>query len=432
MIDRIKINTLGEYIGQSVTIAGFAQAIRAQSKIAFIVLRDISGTVQVVVLPEVADTFSTAAELSLESVISVSGIVKSEEQAPGGIEIQATAISVLSVADPELPIPVVAQKGADEVHINNRLDYRWIDLRRDENKDLFRVWTALERGARNFFHNDGWTQIYTPALMGTASESGAEVFQLPYFETNAYLAQSPQFYKQMALASGLEKVFMVGPLFRAENSFTTRHLTEFTGWDFEMAYIDSHHDLMDAEEQMIVSAFTELRDSGILPGLAVPSRPFPRITMSEAKTKLSDLGIENTEEYDLNPEEERELSRIVQEETGHEFVFVIDFHISKRPFYHMRHDDNPNLTKSADLLFRGIEITTLAQREHRLPILQKQAQEKEMDLSALADYFDFFRYGCPPHGGGGIGPTRIVMKLLGFENVREACFLPRDVKRLRP
>jgi aspartyl/asparaginyl-tRNA synthetase len=274
-------------------------------------------------------------------------------------------------------------------------------------------------------------QIYTPCLMGTASETGSDVFEVKYFDRKAYLSQSPQFYKQMAMAAGFEKVFMVGPVFRAELSYTTRHTTEFTGFDFEISYIESHHDVMAEEEKMIAQAFTRLNDKLDL-GLEIPSLPFPKLTIKEAKVKLAKKGIKSEKASDVTSEEEIELSKMIKEETGHDFVFVTDWPIEGRPFYHMRHEKDPKLTKSFDLLYKGLEITTGAQREHRPEVLEKQAKEKGMDLEPLTDYINFFRYGCPPHGGIGLGPARFIMKILDLPSVKEANYLTRDVKRLKP
>ncbi len=424
-------NKVIEHVGETIEVRGFVQALRAQSKIAFIVLRDIQGLVQIVVEKD-SPIFELAKGLSVESVIEVGGLVKKADQAPGGAEISGQTLSVLSAADPVLPIPVVTKKGGEETEPPIRFDYRWIDLRKPEKAKIFKVWTALERGFRKYWDDNAFIQLYPPAFMSTPSETGAEVFEVKYFDRKAYLAQSPQFYKQMGIASGFEKVFMVGPVFRAEESFTTRHLTEFTGWDFEMGFIESHHDVMDAEEGMLVEGFAEVARQFPELGVVVPVRPFPRIPIVELKKILKERGVESGEEHDLSPEEERAACEYVKEKYGHEFVFVTDYHKSKSAFYHMRHPDNPDRSRRADLLFRGIEVTTLAQREHRVDILEKQALDKGMKLEPLKDYINFFRYGCPPHGGAGIGPGRLIMKLLDLPNVREATYLPRDVKRLNP
>ncbi len=430
MIKRNYIKEIPALAGQMATVVGFAHTIRAQSKIAFLLVRDVTGIVQTVITIEQPEAFEIAKNLSTESVISATGLVKEAAQAPGGFEIEVHTIELLSAADPQLPIPIIEKKGGEETEPPIRFDYRWIDLRKPEKLHIFKVWTELEKGFREYWNKHDFLQIYTPSFMSTPSETGAEVFEVNYFDRKAYLAQSPQFYKQMAIASGFEKVFMVGPVFRAELSFTARHLTEFTGWDFELAYIESHHDVMDVEEGMLVSGFIKLKEKFPDLALDIPTMPFPRITMVEAKEILQGLQVPSGEEHDLSPEEERAISEYVKEKYNHDFVFITDYHASKSAFYHMRSADGRG--KRADLLFRGIEITTLAQREHRIEILEQQALEKGMSLEALKDYMNFFRYGCPPHGGGGIGPGRLIMKILDLPNVREATYLPRDVKRLNP
>ncbi|HEY4493448.1 MAG TPA: aspartate--tRNA(Asn) ligase [Candidatus Paceibacterota bacterium] len=434
MLTGIHTSDLRDKVGESVHVNGFVHALRVQSKIIFLILRDITGTAQIVIQDSsaVKPLFDKAKELSLESVVRIGGKVVEAKQAPGGVEIQISSLEVLSAASPELPIPVVPLKGGEESEAPIRFDYRWLDLRKPEKAKIFKVWTELERGFRKYWLENGYTQLYTPAFMNTPSESGAEVFEVKYFDRKAYLAQSPQFYKQMGIASGFERVFMTGPVFRAEASFTTRHLTEFTGWDFELAYIESHHDIMDQEEGMIVAGLEAVKKALPELGGLTPTRPFPRITMLEAKKILSEKGIASAEEHDLSPEEERAISDFVKEKYDHEFVFITEYHKSKGAFYHMRLEPGSDYTRRADLLYKGLEITTLAQREHRPDVLEMQAKEKGMDLESLKEYFSFFKFGCPPHGGGGIGPARIVMKLLDLPNVREATYLPRDVKRLNP
>jgi len=431
-MERVHIKDLKNYIGKVVTVGGFVHTLRDQNKIVFILVRDITGIIQCVVLKDVSEVLERSKNLSNESVVLIHGLVKEEKQAHGGIEIEVKDFELLSLADPVLPIPVIAEKGGGEANQQARLDTRWIDLRMPEKAQIFKVWTTLERGFRSYFEINDFMQVYAPSFMSTPSESGAEVFEINYFESKAYLAQSPQFYKQMAIASGFERVFCFGPVFRAEHSFTTRHLTEFTGWDFEVAFMESHHDIMDHEEGMIIAGFTELLKIHPELNITVPTQPFPRLSMKEVKAKLAEHEIISNEDNDISPEEERAISEIIKNETGHEFVFITDYHMAKRPFYHMRHENNPQLTKSADLIFRGIEITTLAQREHRIDKLIEQAKEKGIDIASLEDYLNFFRYGCPPHGGAGIGPARIIMKILDLPNIREATYLPRDVKRLRP
>ncbi len=427
---RTLISEVKAKIGEEVVIKGFVHVIRNQGKIKFVVVRDVSGSIQAVVLKD-SEAFALVDELNHEFVIELHGLAKEEKQAPSGVELETSKIVILSKADPQLPIPVIVEKGGEETEVTKRFDWRWIDLRKDDKREIFKVWTTFEKGLREYINSADYIQVYAPSLMMSPSESGSEVFKVQYFDRTAFLAQSPQFYKQLAMASGFEKVFMVGPVFRAEPSYTTRHMTEFTGWDFEISYVESHHGVMDEEEKMLVAGFKALKeDLGM--EVEVPTRPFPRITMAEAKEKLKNSGIPSAKEHDLSPEEEREISRIIKEETGHDFVFLTDWHISIRPFYHMRHEDNTELTKSFDLLYRGLEITTGAQREHRVDVLEKQAIEKGMKLEEIGYYLDFFRYGCPPHGGAGVGPGRIIMQILGLPSVKEATFLPRDVKRITP
>jgi aspartyl-tRNA synthetase len=286
---------------------------------------------------------------------------------------------------------------------------------------------------------NNYIEIHSPKLIGAPSESGAEVFEVKYFERKAYLAQSPQFYKQMAMAAGFEKVFEVGPVFRAEPSFTSRHATEFTGYDAEISYIQSHYDVMAEEENIIVHALQKVKKEygkeiakTFGREVVVPATPFPKISMKKAKEILAGLKVSSEKAGDLSPEEERKICEYVKEKEGHEFVFVTEYPVAIRPFYHMHDEKDPSLTKSFDLLWNGIEVTTGAQREHRYDVLVAQAKEKGMKLNTIQFYLNFFKYGCPPHGGYGMGPNRMLMKLLGIENVREAMFMYRGVKRLEP
>ncbi len=432
-MERIKVAQVGEKIGQTVKISGFVQTIRDQGKIKFILLRDRSGIIQVVITKNAPTALDAAKTLTLESVIAVTGLAKAEKQAPGGYEIEAEQIVVLSLADPNLPIPIIPKGSENETEQAVRMDWRWIDLRKPRGLLMFDIWTTFEAACREYWLQNDYWEIHSPKLIATASESGAEVFEVKYFERKAFLAQSPQFYKQMAMAAGFERVFEVGPVFRAEPSFTSRHATEFTGYDVELSYVDSHEMVMAEEEKMLAHAIKIVREKHGAQikqifdrDLPVPALPFPRVAMAEAKKILG------TPDGDLSTEEEKKLGEHFKKETGHEFVFVTDYPSSVRPFYHMRHDGDQKLTKSFDLLWNGLEITTGAQREHRYDVLVAQAKEKGMNIASLQFYLNFFKYGCPPHGGYGMGPNRVLMQLLGLNNVREASFLYRGVKRLTP
>ena len=432
-MNRILIKEAKKQGQGEVSLAGFVRNQRALKGLIFTVLSDLSDSIQLVIEEKSEAVYNQALTLNLESVIEVSGTLQPKPVKAGmtpDFELLVTDLKILSLAKEQLPIPVLA-KVDNQADFDLRLNWRFLDLRRSENQLIFKVWTELEKGFREYFASADYLQIYTPTFMSTASETGADVFEVKYFDKKAYLAQSPQFYKQMAMASGLEKVFMVGTVYRAEKSFTNRHVTEFTGWDFEISYIDSEETIMVEEEKMIVAGFKNIKDNLGL-DIVVPDRPFPRLTLAQAKEKLVVAGIKGEAIDDLNPEEERGICEIIKQETGNDFVFITAYPISVRPFYHARREDDNSLTKSYDLLYKGIEVTTGAVREHRIEVLEKQALEKGMNLEELADYLNFFRYGCPPHGGAGIGPARIVMKLLDLSNIKEAVFLPRDVKRLVP
>ncbi len=435
---RIFIREVKEKAEERVVIAGFVHAIRDQGSIKFLIIRDISGTIQVVVTKARAEAMTIAQSLSLESVVHIEGLAKEEAQAPGGIEIAVEHITVLSHAEPELPIPVV-DKGSEEAELQKRLDWRWIDLRKPKHLLVFKVWTLFEAACREYWLRNNYLEIHSPKLIATASESGADVFEVKYFERKAYLAQSPQFYKQMAMAAGFEKVFEVGPVFRAEPSFTARHATEFTGYDAEISYIQSHHDVIEEEEKLIAHAVEKVKEvyGGEIQRvfgreITVPALPFPKLTMQEAKEILTGMGVQSEREGDLSPEEEKKICDHIQESAHHEFVFITDYPATVRPFYHMRDEKNLTLTKSFDLLWGGLEVTTGAQREHRYEVLLAQAKEKGVNQDSIQFYLNFFRYGCPPHGGYGMGPNRMLMRLLGLENIREASLLYRGVKRLEP
>jgi aspartyl/asparaginyl-tRNA synthetase len=292
---------------------------------------------------------------------------------------------------------------------------------------------------RAYWARNGFIEIHSPKLMGTFSESGAEAFKVQYFDRTAYLAQSPQFYKQMAMAAGFDRVFEIGPAFRAEPSFTSRHETEFTSVDMEVAWTASHHDLMALEERWLVEVLTQVAavhgpalDTLLGVQIHLPSTPFPRVTMQDAQAIVRASSHIPTKADDLDPEGERRLSAHVAREHGHEFVFVTDYPVSERPFYHRRHSDRPGLTQSFDLLWNGIEITTGAQREHRYEPLKAQAVERGYELEPLGSYIDFFRYGCPPHGGMGVGLARLLMVMLQRSSIREVTFLSRSPTRLTP
>jgi nondiscriminating aspartyl-tRNA synthetase len=421
MIRRTLVAGLRDHIGETVSVAGWAQTLRLQRAVQFAVVRDHTGTVQVTHRRDDGPLDKALDGLTIESAVRITGRVTANPAVVlGGLEIVPEQVTVASRA--ETPLPVDERSGPE-----HRLDWRFLDVRRRPGaREVFAVQTTVENAMREFAFANGCTEMHTPKLMGTASESGAEVFRLGYFGKDAYLAQSPQFYKQMAIAAGIDRVFEVGPVFRAEPSFTSRHATEFTGVDVELAWIDDVEDVMDFEERMLVHVLAAAADRHGL-DISVPAVPFPRITMAEAQRMLRARGWDGPA-TDLNPEGERRLAA----EAGHEFAFVTRYPASARPFYHMRPADRPDLTLSYDLLCKGLEITTGAQREHRYDVLLRQAAEKGLSPEPMTDYLNCFRYGCPPHGGFGLGLGRLLMTLLDLDSLREATFLFRGPNRLAP
>ena len=430
---RTPIAGLRGHAGETVTIAGWAQALRLQRAMQFIVVRDHTGTVQVTHRRDGSGLESALDGLTTESAIRVTGRVKANPVVSlGGLELIPEKVVVESLA--QAPLPIDARTGPE-----GRLDWRFLDVRRRPAARLvFEVQTTVERAMREFACAEGCTEMHTPKLMGTASESGAEVFEVGYFGAAAYLAQSPQFYKQMAIAAGVDRVFEIGPVFRAEPSFTSRHATEFTGVDVELAWIASVEDVMSFEERMLAHALATVAaahgtaiEEQFKTTVTVPRVPFPRLTLAEARA-MTGTGAGDSGRADLDPAGERNVSARILRETGHEFVFVTEYPASVRPFYHLRPAGQPELTASFDLLWKGLEVTTGAQREHRYDVLLAQAAEKGLSPEPMASYLDCFRYGCPPHGGFGLGLGRLLMAMLGLESIRDATFLFRGPNRLAP
>ena len=417
--------------GQPVLIQGFFERIRNTRYMAFLVLRDRSGALQATIEkslhPEWADLLE---QITVESVISIEGSIQENPQVKlGGRELIPTSIQIESLAAP-LPL-------TKDANIDTRLDYRWLDLRGEKERLLFEVQTCLVQAMRDDLLEREFLEIHTPKLIAAASESGADVFEVGYFDRKAYLAQSPQFYKQMAMAAGFERIFETGPVFRAEKSYTSRHTTEFTGFDLEFSYIESFQDVMQLEAELlthalarVASRYGEAIERLYGTKVVVPKLPFPVISLPELYRELEKrygYTLPANERGDTTTEAEQLSYRFSLEEFGHEFLFITDFAPEKRAFYHMRKDGVP---QGYDLVWRGVEITTGAQREHRYDVLCRQAEERGLGED-VRFYTEFFRYGCPPHGGFGLGVDRLTMLLLGV-NIKEAMFLFRGPNRLTP
>ena len=439
-MERTAIGDLRQKIGETVKIQGWLQTLRDQKKMQFLILRDRTGLVQVAHWKannlEHAELIS---KLGSETALTITGkVVDNPVVKLNGLEMQLEMIRVEGQSGEQLPFDPF---GETLPMVEFRMDWRYLDLRRPENLLIFKIQTTTEAAMREYWLKHDFMEIHTPKIMGTPSESGAELFEVQYFERKAFLAQSPQFYKQMAMAAGFERVFEIGPVFRADPSFTARHMTEFTGVDMEMSWIESHHDVMSFMEGWLNYIYQRVKDAhgdeikerlGV--EITVPTVPFPRIPMAQAIEILKKEGYQLPPEKkgDLDPAGERLMAQYVKREFNHEFVFLTDWPITVRPFYHMRFADNPNLTMSFDLICNGLEITTGAQREHRIEVLEKQAKEKGLHLEPIADYLNNFRYGCPPHGGFGLGLSRLLVVMLGLQNIRDAVFLFRGPNRLTP
>ena len=444
-MERTMIRDIRAAAGKEAKVCGFVENFRDGKSMAFIVLKDITGKLQITVekekCPQLLDEL---AKITPDSVICCEGLVMENEYVKmGGIELLPTAITVESVAD-ALPIvrkeiPATKKKQAVErSFIDQRLNYRWVDLRTDENQLLFKVQSCLVNAMRQYLLDHDFIEIHSPKLIAAASESGADVFEVKYFDRKAYLAQSPQFYKQMAMASGFERIFEVGPVFRAEKSFTSKHTTEFTGFDLEMSYIDSYEDVMAIEAEILTYAlgvvkekFGEQIKEAFGTEVIVPTLPFPVVSLATLYDELEkEYGYvpADGDRCDLTTDAEKLSYDWVMKKYGHEFLFVVDYPSTKRAFYHMRKDDGTAL--GYDLIWRGVEITTGAQREHRYEILKKQADEKGLGED-VKFYLEFFKYGCPPHGGFGLGVDRLTMLLLGL-TIKEAMYIFRSPDRLNP
>jgi len=438
-MSRTLIKDLRQQVGQDVKIQGWVKTIRDQKRVQFLIIRDHTGLGQATA-ERSADTAAlndAIASLTRESAVTVIGkVVENPVVKTGGVEVLIRELVVEGVADRLLPLDV---SGAKESNPEVRLNWRFLDLRRPENLLIFQTQTTVEHAMREYWLGEGFLELHSPKLMGSASESGAELFELTYFDRPAYLAQSPQFYKQMAMAAGFDRVFEIGPAFRADPSFTPRHATEFTSVDMEMSWIESHEDVMAFEERWLQYALTRVKEQ-LGPRIretfdvdvVVPDVPFPRIPMQDVLRILTARGHIPERKGDLDPAGERLLGEHVAGELGHQFVFVTDYPAEVRAFYHMRYPDAPTITKGFDLLWKGVEVTTGAQREHRYEVLVAQAKEKGLSLEPIQFYLDFFKYGCPPHGGFGFGLSRMMMVLLNQPNIREVTYIYRGPTRLYP
>lgn len=435
---KIYFKDLNEYFNKEITVEGFVDNIRDLQYVQFLVVRDSTGKLQVTIEKneENKKLNEIVSNLTIESTVKITGtLLENEKVKLNGKELIPTDIIVTSKCLDDLPLNYKDSKSA---LLDTRLNYRFLDLRSEKNLLMFKVQTCLINAMREFVVKNNFIEIHTPKIISAASESGADVFEIKYFDRKAYLAQSPQFYKQMAMCSGFEKVFEIAPAFRAEKSNSYRHTTDFTSFDIEISYIDKLEELMDFEENLFIAGLTAVKEKYgeqikelFNVDVVIPTKPFPRI-------KLEELYIELEKKYgfkmnyedvgDMNAESEKLASKYIMEKYGHEFVFITDFSAKKRAFYHKRENGVPI---GADLIWKGCETTTLALREHRYEVLCEQAKEKGLGED-VKFYLEFFKYGCPPHGGFALGVDRITMLLLETGSLKETMFLFRGPSRLEP
>ena len=428
-MNRTLINNLIE--NENSKISGWAKKVRDTKYMIFIILEDRSGFIQVSVDKNNEELVKELDGILPDSILEFEGkMVLSEYVKQGGKEFIPDKVNILSKAE-ALPLE-------ENANLDTRLDYRWLDLRSKKNNIMLKVQSEFVKGMREFLYSEDFTEIHTPKLIGTASESGSEVFEVKYFDRKAYLAQSPQFYKQMAISSGLERVFEVAPAFRAENSNTYRHATEFTSFDIEFAYPKDLNEVMDLEENLLISGLKSVKEKYeneindlFNTEVIIPNKPFPRIDLNDLYKELHDrYGYEiPTEDIgDMNSETEKLTCKFALEVYGSEFIFITGFAKTKRPFYHKRDNDMPI---GYDLIWRGTEITSGSLREHRYEELKKQAIEKGLNKD-VEFYLDFFKYGCPPHGGFAVGVDRLTMLLLCIPSLKEEMFIFRGPNRIEP
>lgn len=419
--------------GCEAVVEGTVHSIRCMGDVAFVILRRREGLFQAVYEKEKADI--SIHELKEAMTVRVRGLLRREPRAPHGRELRIRDIEILS--SPAEPLPMAIDKWKLDTSLEAKLAYRPIVLRNIRERTKFKIQEALVRAFRDFLYQKGFTEIHTPKIGARGAEGGANLFKLSYFHRPAVLAQSPQFYKQM-MVGVFDRVFETGPVFRAEKHNTKRHLNEYTSLDLEMGYIEGFEELMDMEVGFLQYAMKLLRKDYAeeleLLKLCLPDTSrIPAVRFDEAKELAAEkYGRRIRSPYDLEPEEEALIGRYFQEEYGADFVFITHYPSKKRPFYTMEDPQDKQYTRSFDLLFRGLEVTTGGQRIHDYETLREKIDARGMSEEGMEQYLDTFKHGMPPHGGLGIGLERLTMQLLGEENVREACLFPRDLSRLEP
>ncbi len=425
--------------GKQVVVMGWVRELRDMGKIKFIQLADREGKAQIIFKQGETkeEVIKKIERVGREWIIAVRGAVKANKTAPNGFEILPAEIRIINESEPQLPLEPITKKTPAE--FETRLSARHIDLRKPEVAAIFKIKDMVTTAVRNYLEGNNFIEIHSPKIIAEASEGGSEVFAVSYFDREAFLAQSPQFYKQIMMASGFDRVYEIAPAFRAEKSHTTRHVTEIIMLDIEMAFINGLEDVMLTMEQMMRAVCAHIAEQGneelkiLGKKIEIPKIPFPRITMSEAKKLLlKERGLKYGEDDELDSAGEKALGEIIKEKTGSDFVFLTEFPWKLAKFYHKQSEKNLAVAERCDLIYKGLEITTAAQREHRYWKLMEQARAQKVTTEKIKFYLDSFRHGMPPHGGSGTGIDRIVQQILELGNVQEAILFPRTPERLTP
>lgn len=430
---------LGLDDGETCKLGGWLQEIKNLGGIAFMKVRDKSGVFQVVLSEDEmgSESFESAVDIPRESVVLIEGEKKSTDQTDLGFEITPISIKVESEADKPLPLGVVDRVDSEA---GTRFNNRFLDLRKEEKRLIFELRDLLLKGLRDFFAKEDFIEVNTPKIVAAGAEGGATLFELDYYNEKAYLAQSPQLYKQMLMSAGFENVYEIGPAYRAEDFSTVRHTSEFISLDFEKSFIESSDEIMDTTSYMITHALSFVEENGkeklekLGVDLEIPEHPFKKLPYRECINILEELGKDWEDEPEIGTEEEKMLGEYVKEEYGVDFFFITEFptKVKEGTFYAMRKDYDPSLTTYFDLEYKGQELVSGGQREHRYDVLIEQMEEAGVDLDAFNSYLKCFKYGMPTHGGIGLGVDRLLQQMLDLSNVKESILFPRDPERLEP
>ncbi|MBM7583766.1 nondiscriminating aspartyl-tRNA synthetase [Bacillus pakistanensis] len=426
---RVLTSECSNHVNEDVNLKGWVHRVRHLRKVSFLILKDRSGFIQCVLESKIAKM-----KITNESAVEISGKVVSTNQQENGVEIHVDNIKMLSYA---APIPFEVNNDEIEANLDTILNHRVLSMRNPKVQSIFRIQSKIVESFQEYLRNKGFTQIFTPKLTSQGAEGGANVFSLPYFGKEAYLAQSPQFYKQKMVAAGYERVFEVAPVFRAEEHNSSRHLNEYTSMDVEVGFIEGYEELMKLENQLLIHIFEKVKlacaNELKLLNIELPElKEFPQLTLQEAQQILKEQFEKTSPDGDLDREGEKLISQYIEKKYLTPFVFITNYPTRKRPMYTMLNQNNTELTDSFDLIYKGVEITSGGQRIHDYQQLIKSLASKGLDLDNFKSYTDLFRFGFPPHGGFAIGLERLTAQMLNINNVREATAFPRDCDRLTP